>query len=94
MWANIFGKIVADAGYVGVDIRKKGLDLGKHLVTCVRKNMKKVMTQAEHTLTKVRQCVETVFSVLKLRFGMESTLSRSEKGILCSLHLVPYCVSV
>ncbi len=80
IWDDIFGMIIADAGYLGEDWQKKAQNLGKHLLTGVRANMKKIMTETQHKLLKLRQCAETVFSVLKLRFGIESTLPRSELG--------------
>lgn len=42
--------------------------------------MKKLMTKLQHQILRCRQIVETVFSVLKLRFGLETTLPRSELG--------------
>lgn len=80
MWNEIFGIIIADAGYVSKDLQEKAHRLGKQLLTGVRANMKKLMTQAQHQLLKLRQYVETVFSVLKLRFGIETSLPRSPLG--------------
>ena len=80
IWADLLGLIVADAGYVGKDFHEKAASLNKQLITGVRSNMKKLMTSYQHQLLKFRQCVETVFSVLKLRFFMETTLSRSPLG--------------
>lgn len=80
LWNDIFGMIIADAGYLGKSWWDKARNLGKHLFTGVRANMRKIMTETQHQLLKLRQCVETVFSVLKLRFGIESTLSRSPLG--------------
>ena len=80
MWDNIFGTIVADAGYVGKKYQEKARKNGKILFTCVRANMKKVMTKTQHQILRLRQKVETVFSVLKLRLGLETTLPRSPKG--------------
>jgi hypothetical protein len=80
MWSHIFGLIVADAGYLGKEFGEKAQRLGKKILTGVKKNMKKLMTNMQHTLLKMRQIVETVFSVLKHRMGMENTLPRSELG--------------
>lgn len=38
------------------------------------------MTETEHQLLRLRQLVENVFSVLKLRMGLETTLPRSPLG--------------
>ena len=82
MWDNIIGMIVADAGYIGKQWAEKAKEGGKVLFAAVRANMKKLMTKAQHALLKERQKVEIVFSVLKLRFGIENTLPRSIQGYL------------
>jgi hypothetical protein len=82
MWKDIFGMIIADAGYIGKNWKEKAESLGKNLFAAVRENMKKMMTEAQHQLFNLRQKVEVVFSVLKLRFGLETTLPRSELGFL------------
>lgn len=80
IWNDIFGMIIADAGYIGADWQKKACYLGKLLLTGVKANMKKLLTFVQFELLKMRQCVETVFSVLKLRMGMQTTLPRSPLG--------------
>lgn len=80
MWEHIIGLIVADGGYVGKELQRNAYKLGKHLLTGVRNNMKKLMTESQHHLLKLRQLVETVFSVLKHRMGLQNTLPRSELG--------------
>lgn len=82
MWADVFGMIVADAGYIGKTWSEKAQKLGKNLFAGVRANMKKIMTKADHQFFKMRQHVEIVFSVLKLRFGLETSLPRSPLGFL------------
>ena len=42
--------------------------------------MRKVMTEAQYQLFKLREVVEWVFSVLKLRIGLETSLPRSPLG--------------
>jgi hypothetical protein len=49
-------------------------------MTGVKKIMKKLMTRWQHALMKARQVVEGVFSVLKFRLGMETSLPRSAMG--------------
>lgn len=80
MWDDLLGMIVADAGYVGRDWAEKARKGGKILFAAVRSNMKKLMTEAQHRLLKERQKVEIVFSTLKLRFGIETSLPRSVFG--------------
>jgi hypothetical protein len=46
----------------------------------VKKVMKKLMSRWQHMLLQARQIVETVFSVIKFRLGMDSSLPRSEMG--------------
>ncbi len=77
---NIFGMIIADAGYVSKKLEKKAFSLSKIFLSRVRANMKKVMTETEHQLLKLRQLAETAYSVLKLRMGLETTLPRSPLG--------------
>ena len=80
MWNYIFGLIVADAGYLGKDFQYQAKVLGKDLLTGVKANMKKLMTKTQHELLKLRSVVESVFSVLKLRMGIQSSLPRSPLG--------------
>jgi hypothetical protein len=82
IWNDIFGLIIADAGYVGKNWQEKSIKLGKFLLAAVRSNMKKLMSQFQHQLLKMREYVETVFSVLKTRFGLETSLPRSPLGYL------------
>ena len=82
MWDDIIGTIVADAGYVGANWQESARQQNKILFTAVRANMKKLMTSFEHQMLKLRQRVESVFSVLKLRMKMETTLPRSVNGYL------------
>ena len=49
-------------------------------MTGVKKIMKKLMTRWQHILLKARQIVESIFSVIKFRLGMDSSLPRSEMG--------------
>lgn len=44
MWCDIFGIIIADAGYISKKLQERGRKLGKYLITGVRANMKKIMT--------------------------------------------------
>jgi len=80
MWSKIFGSIIADAGYLGKNWFEKARFLGKHLFTAVKANMKKIMTEVQHQLLNLRQRIESVFSVLKVRLGLETSLPRSVLG--------------
>jgi transposase len=80
VWDELTGMIVADAGYLGNNWRETAADLGLRLMAGAKKVMKKLMSRWQHFLLKARQRVETVFSVLKLRLGMETSLPRSAMG--------------
>ena len=77
---HISGLVIADAGYVSQKLQRKMLGKKVFLFTAVRNNMKKLMTAFQHFLLKKRQRIETVFSVLKERLGLVSSLSRSVLG--------------
>ena len=79
MWEDIVGMVVTDGGYVGKDFQNKAKDHGIFLFAAVRANMRKLMTAWQHHLFKMRQSVERVFSILKYRMGMETSLPRSER---------------
>ena len=80
IWQELTGMIVADAGYIGSNWREIAGDLGLKLMTGAKKVMRKLMSRWQHTLLQARQRVETVFSVLKLRLGVETSLPRSVMG--------------
>lgn len=80
IWHELTGMIVADAGYLGSNWQEAAADLGLKLMTGAKRVMKKLMSRWQHTLLKARQRVETVFSVLKLRLGIETSLPRSVMG--------------
>lgn len=80
VWEELTGMIVADAGYLGSNWQQAAADLHLILLTGVKKVMKKLMTRWQYFLLKARQRVETTFSVIKFRLGMDSTLPRSVMG--------------
>jgi hypothetical protein len=73
---------VADAAYVSAALRKELWERGLRLLTPLRKNMKGLASQAELQAIKARGLIESVFSVLKERRGIVSTLPRSIAGYL------------
>lgn len=77
VWSELTGMIVADAGYLGSNWQEAAKDLGLRLLTGVKKIMRKLMSRWEYFLLKARGRVETTFSVLKLRLGLETSLPRS-----------------
>ena len=91
---DLVGLLVCDAGYVSERLRTKLQEKDVHFFTAVRANMKRLMTASQHQLLKRRQRVESVFSVLKSRLGLVTSLPRSVLGY--QLHylftLLAYCV--
>jgi len=80
IWKELTGMVVADAGYLGSNWQEAAADLHLQLLTGVKKIMKKLMTRWQYFLLKARSIVETTFSVLKSRLGMETSLPRSVMG--------------
>lgn len=74
--------ILADAGYISPKLQKRALKRRNLLLTCVRNNMKKIMTPLHHFLLNQRIHVEQLFNVLKERYYLVTSLPRSEKGYL------------
>ena len=83
--------LLADAGYVSAGLTYYFYRLGIWYLTGVRNNMKKLMTFWQHALLKKRQIAEVVFSVLKYRFGLVSSLPRSIRGHLA--HYIHTCLA-
>lgn len=82
MLKDILGIFVADAGYVSRPLKYKLFQMGKDFVTGVRNTMKQIMTKDQHALLKKRQWVEIVFSLIKDRLGIATSLPRSVTGML------------
>jgi hypothetical protein len=80
IWKELTGMIVADAGYLGSNWQEAAADLHLILLTGVKKIMRKLMSRWQYFLLKARQRIETTFSVIKFRMGMDSTLPRSIMG--------------
>jgi IS5 family transposase len=74
--------ILADAGYLSKELAKRARLKNIVLLTPSRKNMKKITTILQNLLLNLRGRVETVYSVLKERMGLVSTLARSVNGYI------------
>ncbi len=72
--------ILADAGYLSPKLQKKAWERLNILLTPTRKNMKKLATLLHNFLLNFRNRIESVFSVLKERLGLVTSLPRSVKG--------------
>jgi hypothetical protein len=75
--SQLRGLVVADAAYVSAKLREKLWELGLLLLTSLRKNMKGLASLEQTERLKGRSIIETVFSVLKDRLGLVTSLPRS-----------------
>jgi hypothetical protein len=76
------GLVVADAAYISTPLREKLWELGLLLLTPLRKNMKGLASREQTQQLSGRSIIETVFSVLKDRLGLVTSLPRSLDGYL------------
>ena len=76
------GLCIADAGYVSRKLMHELYEQGLLLLTDVRNSMKRLMSEAQHAVLKLRQRIEGVFSVLKHRLKAEASIARSPLGYL------------
>jgi hypothetical protein len=76
------GLVVADAGYLSKKLMIQLFKQGILFLTGVRKNMKRLLSQAQHQILKLRQRAEGVFSVLKHRLNCEASIARSPVGYI------------
>ena len=71
------GLCVADAGYVSKKLMHELYEQGLLLLTDVRNSMKRLMSEAQHAVLKLRQRIEGIFSCLKHRLKAEASIARS-----------------
>ena len=86
--SQLRGLVVADAAYISAKLRDKLWELGSLLLTPLRKNMKGLASLEQTEQLKGRNIIETVFSVLKDRLGLVTSLPRSLDGYLTHYILV------
>ena len=92
---NLFGKVVADRGYVSQKLFKQLLkQMGIQLISKPRKNMKNhLMPLMDKLLTRKRSIVETIIDQLKNISQIEHSRHRSPinffVNVLCGL--IAYC---
>ncbi len=83
---KIFGKIYGDKGYLGKDLFDKLFVDGIHLVTKVRKNMKKKSLEfMDKVYLRKRAIIESVNDVLKNICQIEHTRHRSFDNFIGNL---------
>lgn len=77
------GLFVADAGYVSEELERDFfIENERIVITGTRKNMKKVATTFQIALLNLRMRVEIHFRVLKVCYGLVTSLPRSIDGYL------------
>ena len=82
---DIWGIIVADAGYVSKQLEKDMNEEGKRwLLVRPYKTMKKLMTKWQEDLYKGRFQIEFDFRSLKMFYGLVTSLPRSVNGYLAN----------
>lgn len=82
---DIFGIIVADAGYVSKDLEKDmNIENKRWLLIRPYKTMKKIMTKGQEDLYRGRFQIEFDFRSLKLFYGLVTSLPRSINGYLAN----------
>jgi hypothetical protein len=74
--------LVADAGYVSKEWQRKAWSMGTYFLTATRKNMKVLATVYQQRLMNLRSTIETVFSSLKDKYQLITSIARSINGYL------------
>lgn len=79
---NLEGLFVCDAGYlVKQDELARFFETEKRLYIATRKNMKRLMSKAQHELFKRRSVIENVWNMLKVRMNMAYSFARGVHGL-------------
>lgn len=81
--------VIADAGYVSKKLEKKAQKHHNILLTCLRKNTKRLASFLDICLLNLRPRIEVLFSILKERLGLITSLPRSVDGYLAHyIHVI------
>ena len=87
---GLSGLFVGDAGYLlRQEVFQRLFEKHKRILAASRKNMKRLMTKEQAILLRKRSIIETVWDVLKERYGLEFHLARNIIGLFRH-----YCYSV
>lgn len=85
MSEEIWGLLIADAGYVSAKLERDFNKEGKRaFMAMARKNMRKLMTAAQLLLYRTRMLIELNFRNLKMFHGLITSLPRSVDGYLAN----------
>jgi hypothetical protein len=83
---KIFGKLIADKGYISKTLFDQLFIDGIHLITKIRKNMKNsLMLVQDKILLRKRALIETVNDELKNQCQIEHTRHRSFENFISNL---------
>lgn len=74
--------LVADAGYCSKKLEQKAAKHNNLLITPGRSNMKRAASSLDICLLNLRSRVEVIFSILKERLNLETSLPRSISGYI------------
>ncbi len=81
MTGDMTGIFIADAGYVSAKLQQEFYQENKRIFLAKpRSNMKKLMTKFEDVLYQTRMLVEINFRILKIFYGLLTSLPRSKDG--------------
>ena len=91
---NLSGIFVADAGYIGEKLRNEFNNKFRFLLTAVKKNMKKLETEWQHSLYNTRMKIEVNFRSLKLFYKLGTSHPRSIDGYIANYiySILAYCL--
>lgn len=82
---DLRGVFVADAGYLSAKLEKDFFIEGERMIlTCTRKNMRKIATASDIDLLNTRMRIEDHFGNLKQFHNLVSTVCRSAQGFFVS----------
>ena len=79
---GLTGLFVGDAGYLlKQEVFVRLFERHKRILSAARKNMKRLMSKQQGQLLRKRSIIETVWDVLKERFGLVFHLARNMTGL-------------
>ncbi|OGG00668.1 hypothetical protein A2153_05815 [Candidatus Gottesmanbacteria bacterium RBG_16_38_7b] len=81
--------VIADAGYISKRLEKKASKHGNILLTCLRKSSLRLASFLDICLFNLKPRTEILFSILKERLGLITSLPRSVDGYLAHyIHVI------
>jgi hypothetical protein len=81
--------IIADAGYCSKKMEEKAYQNRNILITGSRKNMRRLASSLDICLLNLRSRIEVIYSILKERLNLETSLPRSVAGYMAHyIHVI------